>query len=142
MYSTFIPPAGLSVVVPYPGTICLQGGTSLRQLTRMRASAMVSPASGMKAPAPAAMVWGKGAPLTAAPAQAEANTPARPWECGFWAVAGRWQPLQLTTSPGFTCSHTPCTGVIRRAFASSTLMRKATLPGTSMRTEPSGSMGA
>src|SRR5260370_469175 len=56
--------------------------------------------------------------------------------------AGRSQPLHDTTSPGFTCSHTPCSGVMRRALASSTLMRKATFAGTSMRTEPSGSMGA
>ena len=81
-------------------------------------------------------------PLAAAPAQAAANRPARPCEIGRCALAGRWQPLQVTTSPGFTCSHTPCAGVMRRALASSTLMRKATFAGTSMRTEPSGSMGA
>ena len=103
---------------------------------------MVSPACGMKAPGPAAMVCGKGTPATAAPAQAEANRPARPCEIGRWALAGVWQPLHFSTSPGFTCSHTPCGDPMRRALASSTLTRKATLAGTSICTEPSGSMGA
>ena len=123
------------------GIICLQGGVSLMQLTRMRACAMVSPACGMKAPAPVAMVCGKGAP-PAAPGHAEANTPERPCDPRPITFACRWQPLHDTISPGFTCSHTPCAGVMRRALASSTLMRTATFAGTSTRTEPSGSMGA
>src|SRR2546429_5079996 len=50
-------------------------------------------------------------------AQAEANRPARPCEIGRWALAGVWQPLHFTTSPGFTCSHTPCADPTRRALA-------------------------
>ena len=103
---------------------------------------MVSPAWGMKAPAPEAMVAGKGVPPVAEPAHAGVNRFCRPCEIGRCALPGRWQPLQVTTSPGISCSHTPWAGTMRRALASSTSISNATLAGTSMRTEPSGSIGA
>src|ERR1700729_3992350 len=96
------------------GSICAHGGLSVAQLTALRVSAMVSPAAfGTKAPVPEGMVFGKGTPAALAPAQTEANRPLRPCDTGFCAPpCGRWQPLQLTVSPGCTCSHTPCSGVM------------------------------
>src|ERR1700745_2408298 len=110
------------------GTICRHGGASLAQLTAMRACAMVSPLlCGMKAAGPLAIVCGKAVPAVP-PTQAELKAPRRPCDTGFWAPpCGLWQPLQETVSPGMSCSHTPCAGVMARALASRMLTRKATL---------------
>src|SRR5712672_733385 len=79
----------------------------------------------------------------ASPALAEANSPARPCAVVLAGPRGLWQPLQLTTSPGRSCSQAVCCGKLgmRGALASSTEIWKATLAGTLTRTEPSASIG-
>ncbi len=110
---------------------------SLLQLQRPRVCAIVSPVFGENL----ASVPGKGTPVVVAPAQACANSPARPWDFSG-VVFAVWQPLQVLVSPGRSCSQLRCCGKRRRPFLSSTEMRKATLDGTRTRTEPSGSIGA
>src|SRR6185503_19631941 len=120
------------------GVICTQRGASDEQLVRARVCAMVSPASGEYT----GLELGKGWPVEVAPVFTAVNRPERPCERGFCAVAGRWQPLHSSTSPGRSCSQFMCCGEMRRALASRISNWKATFAGTLIFTEPSGSIGA
>src|SRR4051812_23473718 len=115
-----------------------QRGEPLEQLCRARVCAIVSPASGEKV----AVVPGNGWPVEGAPALMELKRPARPWDFGFCAVAGLWQPLHSRVSPGRSCSQLVWMGEMRRPFASRMLNWNAMFAGTLIFTEPSGSTGA
>ena len=113
----------------------MSAAQSVWQLMRARAWAIVSPKSAKIA----GLVFGNGKPVVVAPALTDLKRFERPCDRPLF---GSWQPLQRRVSPGRTCSQLLCRGPIRRPFASSIEIAKATFAGTLTRTEPSGSTGA
>src|SRR3954471_21048582 len=116
-------------------------GSMHEEPPRERARAIVSPDSGEMV----LTVPGNAPPVAVAPAYAELNRFWRPCTSGVApgvAAWRTWQPLHDRTSPGRTLSHERCGGLARRPSASRIEIWNATLAGTFMRTDPSGSTGA